>query len=514
MGPGNLGHIQYPPRCKAGGVTSATEYKQFINPLLDVLSASGLGSRIGTVSIAAPTCADDVALLAYDQHELQILLDLAFQFSQREGYRLQPKKCMVVRYGPAPGSCIEWRIGPDKIPTDDQAAHIGVVRDSSTGGSAATCLNNLSKANKAFFAKFSQMKDTTPQAALAIYQSSILPILTYGLEVIIHVPKYISLLQDAQDYFLKQIAGLPTSGVAAYTTELLTGMLPVEAIAHKRTLGLLGNVVAQSGSLEIQIITRQSLHVQMTNKLCWVAQAKRLLALYDLPSILALIQSPPSKLHWKQTVTKAVNRHWEDFFTDNLPLFPSLRMCNTTQYTVGTPHVSLASVSTSPMDVKRARVKVKILTGSYPLQANRPNFNQFCTPVCVLCKKEPEDRMHFLLRCESLQTVRTEAWRTLHGEASDILNVNIDILPQKSSLQLIIDPKYFVLLNPHITHHKGIESLERASRWYCYRLHTARKQLLPLIPRRKRAKKVFKPGRYNTERDSQPLLQRGLQSSR
>ncbi len=38
----------------------------------------------------------------------------------------------------------------------------------------------------------------------------------------------------------------------------------------------------------------------MTNKLCWVAQAKRLLALYDLPSILALIQSPPYKLHLEE----------------------------------------------------------------------------------------------------------------------------------------------------------------------------------------------------------------------
>ncbi len=84
MGPGNLGHIQYPPRCKAGGVTSATEYKQFINPLLDVLSASGLVSRIGTVSVAAPTCADDVALLAYDQHELQILLEGRLQIAAEE----------------------------------------------------------------------------------------------------------------------------------------------------------------------------------------------------------------------------------------------------------------------------------------------------------------------------------------------------------------------------------------------------------------------------------------------
>ena len=227
---------------RQGGVTSAPEYKQFINPLLDILSISGLGAHIGTVSVVAPTCADDVALLSGDQFELQSLLELAYSFSRREGYSLQPKKCQVVIYGKTPESHIEWTLGPDKIPSVEEATHIGVVRDGHTGGSKATILNNISKVNKAFFAKFSQMKDTTPQAAIAIYQSTILPILTYGTEVIILNPKYVSLLQETQDYILRQILGLPSTGVAAYTTELLSGLLPIEAVTHKRTLGLIASI--------------------------------------------------------------------------------------------------------------------------------------------------------------------------------------------------------------------------------------------------------------------------------
>ncbi len=66
---------------RQGGVTSAPEYTQFVNPLLDILSNSGIGAHIGTISVVAPTCADDVALLSGDQFELQSLLDLVYSFS-------------------------------------------------------------------------------------------------------------------------------------------------------------------------------------------------------------------------------------------------------------------------------------------------------------------------------------------------------------------------------------------------------------------------------------------------
>ena len=98
----------------------------------------------------------------------------------------------------------------------------------------------------------------------------------------------------------------------------------------------------------------------------------------------------------------------------------------------------------------------------------------------------------------------TDGEDVLAEDVSDVLCVNLASLPPTSALQLILDPKYFIFQNSALNHHKGLESLERAARRYCYKLHTARREQLPLIPRRKRGKKVHKPGRH-TETKSQPL---------
>jgi hypothetical protein len=39
---------------------SADLYKVYINPLLNILSSTGLGGKLGNINCCAPTCADDV----------------------------------------------------------------------------------------------------------------------------------------------------------------------------------------------------------------------------------------------------------------------------------------------------------------------------------------------------------------------------------------------------------------------------------------------------------------------
>ena len=59
-------------------------------------------------------------------------------------------------------------------------------------------------------------------------------------------------------------------------------------------------------------------------------------------------------------------------------------------------------------DVRRAKVKVRLLTGTYILQSNRAKFNQYnVSPICQLCNKNPETRQHFITVCESLQNIRS-----------------------------------------------------------------------------------------------------------
>ena len=67
-----------------------------INPLLNILSSTGLGGKIGNVNCCAPTCADDVALIANNPLDIQTMADIAVDFSKREGYLLQPMKSVVL----------------------------------------------------------------------------------------------------------------------------------------------------------------------------------------------------------------------------------------------------------------------------------------------------------------------------------------------------------------------------------------------------------------------------------
>ncbi len=119
---------------RQGGLTSTCEYKQFIDPLLRILENSQSGTYVGSLNIAAPTCADDVALVASNPQDLQLLLHLAYEFSGREGYTLQPKKCAVVTYGPKRNPDQQWTLGPHPIPHESSAVHIGIERDAATGG--------------------------------------------------------------------------------------------------------------------------------------------------------------------------------------------------------------------------------------------------------------------------------------------------------------------------------------------------------------------------------------------
>ncbi|CAG2216749.1 unnamed protein product [Mytilus edulis] len=78
------------------GSYTETTVVVYVNQLLDNLNESNIGGKIGQISCCAPTCADDIALLGNNPLDLQILVNIAFDYSQREGYLLQPEKSVVL----------------------------------------------------------------------------------------------------------------------------------------------------------------------------------------------------------------------------------------------------------------------------------------------------------------------------------------------------------------------------------------------------------------------------------
>ena len=93
-----------------GGILSADLYKLYINPLLERLENSHIGSIIGNVLCNASACADDVALMSRTESDMQIQINMAQDFAGMEGYTLQPKKSVSIYIRPVKTRAL------DKIP--------------------------------------------------------------------------------------------------------------------------------------------------------------------------------------------------------------------------------------------------------------------------------------------------------------------------------------------------------------------------------------------------------------
>jgi hypothetical protein len=82
---------------RQGGILSADLYKICIDPLLKQLQQSRLGMNIGYIECGATACADDITLNCTDPTEAQIMLNMAYNYSYNEQYKLQPQKSMVIQ---------------------------------------------------------------------------------------------------------------------------------------------------------------------------------------------------------------------------------------------------------------------------------------------------------------------------------------------------------------------------------------------------------------------------------
>ena len=86
-----------------------------------------------------------------------------------------------------------------------------------------------------------------PETNLHLVKTYVLPVLLYGLELVLPCKTLINKLETYQKKMLKQILSLPTStaDVAVY---VISGFLPVEGQIDKKILTLLNNVARQDNT--------------------------------------------------------------------------------------------------------------------------------------------------------------------------------------------------------------------------------------------------------------------------
>ena len=173
---------------RQGGILSADLYKLYVNQLLNRLESNSTGCWIGDIVCNAPTCADDLSTLGDSERSLQVLCNIAYDYSVMEQYQLQPTKSVVLsvqtgRKKIQPPSCF---LGRQLMPVVDKIVHVGVTRITSNKPSGII-EENIQKARRTMYSLMATelhgRNGLDPETSIHIMKIYVIPVLTYGLEI-------------------------------------------------------------------------------------------------------------------------------------------------------------------------------------------------------------------------------------------------------------------------------------------------------------------------------------------
>lgn len=475
---------------KQGGIPSPSDYKSYVNSLLDALERSQLGMFIEDVYIGAPTCADDILLISLCPVTLQAMLHMVVNYANQHRYRIHPIKSTITVFGSKSERDFwrenpPWHIQGKVLPVTDTVIHMGLTWDASRSRSmlAIHIQMKIKLARRTLYSMMGSgmhgLNGLNPKINIHLYKTYVLPRLLTGLEAVVISSGEIEPMEVFQRKVLRELQHLSDrcANVALY---MLTGILPIEAQLHVKILTMFGAILRNQDSQAGKLV--KGLMNGPPKKGSWTSHVANLLMKYQLGCGEEILNEALTKSTWGRRVKNAISQHWETQLKTDMATKSSLRYITPSNCKLGTCHKIWTLTTHDPRDIKRAMIKAKILTGTYILQSNRAKFNQHdISPVCPLCNSGSEDRAHFLVSCKALDPIRRihlekilsalpEWCRDIRGNTSMLL-------------QLILDcPDEVNINNQNISLKLKKREIEEAARRLCFAVHFDRATILDYRP--------------------------------
>ena len=465
---------------RQGGILSTHLYKIFVQDLLVELEQNSLGYHLGDIYIGAPTCADDIAFISNNEHELQIMLNVIDRYAKEHHYKIHPTKTEIIDCSKIKTD-YNWTMDGKKVKTTDCSEHLGVKR---TDGSENNfnVKDRIQTARRTRYALMGSGVHGTnglnPEISYQIYRTYVIPRLIYGLEVL---PLTKSNLEDLEKFHrknLRHLQSLPerTSNAAVL---LFLGALPIEAEIHKRQLSLLYSIITCDNTKIKDVMNRQ-IATNFDNKKSFFSKILNILELYSLPSINILQNSTPKKNAWKEEINRQIHKFWNDKLKSDAFNKTSLKYVCIDNLEIGkTAHVW--KLKNQPrIEIRKSIVKSRMMTGTYILQSDKHKFTHFSTEAtCQLCHTESEDIVHMITTCPVLSTIREKyfidikkvildscgpaKWNTYCNNKMEITRLILDWSNFKESLSIGMELA---------------EKLEQKARNLLFQLHIKRIEIL------------------------------------
>jgi len=311
-----------------------------------------------------------------------------------------------------------------------------------------------------------------PETSISLLKTYNLPILAYGLEIVIPKGK---ILDDIQNHYKKLVSVVPRCKCSDPDVYMISGLLPLEAEIHIKALTMFGNITrAHENSTEWKIAERQ-LHIKSLDSNSWFIEIKKLCMKYELEDPVIYVQNHLSKAKWKRLITSAIYKYWTARINEEIKYYSTLRYLSPT-YEIGKIHPLARTNSVNQRDINRLPVRLKFATGNYILQTIRAVYNQNpVDPTCKLCNQAEETVPHFVMCCKPLEYIRAPIVSNIINKSSELFALHCTNL-QLDIMQLIINPFHYAVndsLEANIC-----TSIRPLCRQLIFNMHSKRYELL------------------------------------
>jgi hypothetical protein len=297
------------------------------------------------------------------------LLEIALILTDKDLVRINPTKTDIVPLI-RKATNFELNMGDSSIEQTNETKHLGLMRNSDNKTKVDERIRVGGRTIYALLGPGSHARQgTCPTISYKIWKTYVIPRILYGVEVLNRTLNDIKKLETLQVQICKQIQGLPerTANLAAYS---LLGVDPIEMVVDKLALIFLGNIIQDKATIEFQIVERQ--HAMMKrNTQNYANVITSILRKYRLPELYNILQDIPTKANWKKEIKDKIQEYWEKQWIEEAKKRTSLKFLAIPK--MGKTHYVWKMVPNDCIEVKKAEVKVRLLTGTYMLQSKRRN---------------------------------------------------------------------------------------------------------------------------------------------
>jgi hypothetical protein len=174
----------------------------------------------------------------------------------------------------------------------------------------------------------------------------------------------------------------------------------------------------------------------------WFICVNKILRKYDLKEAYNYLDNPIKNSPWISLVKSRVNDHCCTQLTTLAQLYKGLQYLTNHNKSKSKIHPILKHRCYSSLDISRIPVKLRLVTGTYVLQAKRIKYYRNETdPACLLCGAAEENILHFILQCEKLQSERVALLSEINSIWQNEFqnNENFTDLSEVDQLQLLRD---------------------------------------------------------------------------